>query len=275
MDDIRRIAAGVATLALLAPLAACADERPVPATALYRASGTVLENRFHGPQLCRHVQQSNPPTCTGLDLVGWNWAAVEGELSEDGTTWGGYEIVGGWDGTRMTVEEVRLVVAPIDAPPEVDRPFPSPCPEPAGGWRVIDPAKTTSESWWAVMEAAKARPDYGGDWIDQPRGLTNDLDTMIINIRVTGSIVEAERDLRQYWGGALCVSPALRTEAEARSIEAELVGLAGGAASASYDVVTQTFEVDVTLDDGTLQTTYDQRYGPGTVTVRSWLQPVE
>jgi hypothetical protein len=31
----------------------------------------------------------------------------------------------------------------------------------------------------------------------------------------------------------------------------------------------------VVIDDGTLQATYDVRYGPGLVRVTSWLQPAD
>jgi hypothetical protein len=67
---------------------------PTSSSGPCRASGTVLESPDHGPQLCHAVAESYPPQCPGLEVVGWNWAAVDGEEFAGGTTWGAYEVTG-------------------------------------------------------------------------------------------------------------------------------------------------------------------------------------
>lgn len=84
--------------------AVVAGDEPSSSTR-YRLSATVLESPGHGPQLCHAVAESYPPQCSGPDVVGWDWAAVEGEETASGTTWGVYEVTGTWDGTRLTLTE--------------------------------------------------------------------------------------------------------------------------------------------------------------------------
>ena len=69
----------------------------------YRTTATVLENETHGPQLCYSVADSYPPQCTGPDMVGWEWTAVDGEESVGGVTWiEQVTVTGTWDGERLT-----------------------------------------------------------------------------------------------------------------------------------------------------------------------------
>ena len=247
----------------------------------YRASGIVLESPEHGPMLCMFVATSYPPQCGNLELVGWDWDLVDDEESVNGTTWGGsYEVIGTWDGERLTLTEPpRPAVGEAPSDPE----FSTPCPEPAGGWTVVDPAKTTSQTLDAVINAARARPDFAGVWLDQPirepRSGTppdNDPTNLVVNVRVTGDVAQAEQDLRQIWGGALCVSSAARSQAELETIQRE-ISAHGDAIKLLYSGINETagvITVGVVLDDGRLQDYYNERYGLGVVTVTSWLQPV-
>jgi hypothetical protein len=244
----------------------------------YRASGTVLESPEHGPQLCHAIQTSLPPQCGGIDLVGWDWAAVEGEESVSGTTWGEYQVTGSWDGSRLTLTEPPG--PPSYAPPQgIDSS--TPCPEPPGGWQVIDASLATDDSLNDAVIAANERADFAGLWLDQPISGTlseenaNDPANLVLNVRVAGDPAAAERDLREIWGGALCVTAAVHTEDELLAIQHEIgadpesIGLI----SSSVRSETGVIEVMVALDDGTLQATYDVQYGPGLVRVVSWLQP--
>lgn len=246
----------------------------------YRASGTVLESPEHGPQLCHNVLTSLPPQCAGIELVGWDWAAVDGEESMNGTTWGEYQVTGTWDGARLTLTEPP---GPPSYEPAQTPDFGTPCPEPAGGWQVIDPARTTDGTLNDAIIAANNRADFAGLWLDQPiRGTlseanANDPTNLILNVRVTGEVAAAEADLREIWGGALCVTAAEFTEEELLGIQAE-IGQDPGSInllSSGLDSQTGTIVVMVALDDGTLQATYDLRYGPGVVKVVSWLRPVD
>lgn len=239
----------------------------------YRGSFTVLEDDEHGPQLCHNVLSSDPPRCGGPDVVGWNWDDVSDEESSSGTTWGSYEVTGTWDGESLTLTE--------PPGPRRDRPDDgedidtSPCPEPDGGWQVVDPATTTQESLEAALTEARRRDDFGGAWFDQSPNPApdNDPTKLILNIRVTGDVVTAERELRAVWGGALCVSAGERTVDELAAIRDEIGEsgvMAGGGIDESGGVVT----VDLFVDDG-LQATYDDRYGEGVVEVTALLQPVD
>jgi hypothetical protein len=138
------------------------------------ARALVLEDRSHGPQICLGgVAQSLPPQCGGPDLIGWNWKQLAGFEKRNGTRWGEFVVVGSYDPTANTLTLTRPAV-PAD---EYDGPrfsdhgpepaWSTPCPEPAAGWRVIDPDLTTQESQDRTRRAAQSRPDFGQLWVDQ------------------------------------------------------------------------------------------------------------
>jgi len=263
-----------------------AGAEPAPTTEL-RGNISVLESPEHGPQLCNGMEQSYPPQCGGPDVVGWSWDAAEGEESANGTTWGAYELTGTWDGGRFTLTE------PPAPPRRVDRSdpdFSSPCPEPDGGWAVVDPATTDRSSLDAAGAAAQGRPDFAGMWVDQSinpaaaepiEGLAdelamNDPTKLVLNVRVAGDVDAAERDLRAVWGGALCVSPADRTLVELSAIQTEIgddLAATGVLQGTGIDESHGVVEVEAFVDDG-LQAELDDRYGPGVVAVTASLQPV-
>lgn len=73
---------------------------------LHTGSGTVLESAEHGPELCLGgVEESLPPQCSGVPLVGWQWEAVSGAEFGMGTTWGSYSVTGTFDGKVLTLTE--------------------------------------------------------------------------------------------------------------------------------------------------------------------------
>jgi len=237
----------------------------------------VLENPDHGPQLCRVVAESYPPQCGGPELVGWDWAEVDGEESANGTTWGNYEVTGTWDGERLTLTDPA---APPEMVPPEEPDLSTPCREPEGGWAVVDAATTNQAALDAVGASASARADFAGLWWDQPINgsvAANDPSDLIVNVRVTGDVAAAERDLREVWGGALCVASADRTHAELAAIQTEISATAEtvGMTSSSIDDVTGTVEVEVVVDAAGLQADYDERYGRGAVVVTAWLMPAD
>lgn len=208
--------------------------------------------------------------------MGWDWADVDGDESASGTTWGDYEVTGTWDGSALTLTErpTRPSTAPTEEPD-----LSTPCPEPVGGWAVVDPATTNQAALDAVGQAAQARPDFAGLWWDQPiRGSVamNDPADLVVNVRVAGDVAAAERELRPIWGGALCVSAAERPHAELAEIQQEIDASAEeiGMTSSRVDDITGTVEVEVVVDDSGLQTQYDDRHGPGAVRVVPWLAAV-
>lgn len=83
--------------------------------------GTVLQLEGEAASLCLGaVAESYPPQCSGPEIVGWDWAAVDGEESAGSTTWGTYAVQGTWDGERITVTQPPIMLALYDPMMVVD-----------------------------------------------------------------------------------------------------------------------------------------------------------
>lgn len=247
---------------------------------------TVLEDRTHGPHLCLGgVAESLPPQCGAVPVTNWDWDAVPGEDELSGTTWGDrYVVVGTYaDGAFTLTRPVEQADEP-PYPGEDDVDFETPCPEPAGGWRPLDPALTTEASMQRVARVANRLPGFADLWLDQSmnpaygqpiEGLEdelamNDPALLVVNVRVTSDVDSAEASLREVWGGALCVTEAARSDRELQRIRGELMDVDGFLSIGSArDVV----DLGVVHDDGTLQARLDAEYGPGVVRVSSALRP--
>jgi hypothetical protein len=261
-----------------------------PAPVQYTFSGMVLDKEGVGPELCMAVAESLPPQCRGVPVVGLNWADVSWAETAGDTTWAEARLVGTFDG-----EQFALTQAPEPADlgpgtqPEGD-PFASPCPEPAGGWVVTDPALASDAAFAAAQAYAEAQPDYAGLWLDQlgqPSEWGTYADSYVVNVAFTGDLAARETDLRSIYGGPLCVSGAERTAAELEviqnglpvvlaSAEAEAAGIyAVGGASYGTDVAQNAVVATVFAVAGDGQAWLDARYGVGAVILSSMLQPVE
>lgn len=269
------------------PLAGCAEPDGIPVGAdpvepeaddgsfapesydgRYRVSGTVLENAKHGPQLCRGMQESFPPQCDGLDIVGWSWDGLEHD-DRAGVRWGEFELVATFDGKRLTLSEPP-------APPSVRRPgptpeFTSPCPPPVGGWRVVDAAKATEAALKEAVALAESASDAAGVWIDQNGG-ENDPRKLVLNARFNGDLAAHEARLRAVWGGALCVSRAALSTADLHRIQGELSTLPG-LLSAGVDTLTNQVVAEVYVATDARRRELDTRYGPGVVKLTGILEP--
>jgi hypothetical protein len=134
-----------------------------------------------------------------------------------------------------------------------------------------------------TFAAARRLEGYASSWVDQSinpasRGsaeddvlLMNDPAQLIINVAVAGDITVAEAKLRETWGGALCVSPARRTEAELLHVLDEVTRIPGMlTAGTGRDRV----ELQVIYDDGSVQRELDDRFGDGLIVVASALRPI-
>jgi hypothetical protein len=244
--------------------------------------GLVLENRSHGPQLCLGaIAASLPPQCGGPEIPNWDWDMVDGKTSQSGTTYGSYVVIGHLDVAAGTFTLTRPAIPSeqYDGPPVRAEPdhvaLGTPCSEPAGGWRVLDPAKTTDDSVDLTVTRARQMAGYAALWVDQSHSTKpeyNDPTQLILNVAFTRDLEARERELRKTWGGALCVSQALRTEKELERIRDEVVEATKTqmlSAGGSLDVVA----LEVIYDDGTLQAGFDRRYGEGVVKVSSALSP--
>jgi hypothetical protein len=238
--------------------------------------GTVMDTG--SPELCLGaVAESYPPQCSGLPIVGWDWSKVAGQFEKSGDTrWGSFVLTGTFDGTTFTMTKPAISLATYDpaAPPAYD-PFKTPCAEPDGGWAVVDPAKTNDQTMQQVFEKASQLDGYAGSWMDQSRntstdeGQQNDPTLVVVNVTVTGDVDAAEAELREIWGGALCVSKAKYTETDLQAIQTQLQELPGLLTSnAQNDQVT----AEVINDDGSIQAWADDEYGAGRVVITSALK---
>jgi hypothetical protein len=125
------LAAATASIALLAACATGPDpidpgSAPVVPAAVIAApgpvvgQGTVIQTGDTPPQFCLGaVMESYPPQCSGPELVGWDWDAVDGEETSGDVTFGAFAAWGGWDGVRLTVTGA-ITLALYDPMPFVD-----------------------------------------------------------------------------------------------------------------------------------------------------------
>lgn len=247
----------------------------------FRTFATVLESPEHGPQLCHAVDDSYPPQCGGPDVAGWDWAAVEHE-SANGTHWGGYVLVGTFDGETYTLTEPATVDdGTVERPQSQQADFETPCPEPADGWQPVDPQQATEDTLQQAIGVAQAADGFGGLWVDQRMGdsepteeIANDPQRLVLNVTTTGDVAALQNTVREVWGGSLCVSPAVRDEAALLEVQTEVTGEPG--VMGSYpDTVTGQLAVQVFLATAELQRTYDERFGAGTVRLEGALIPID
>jgi hypothetical protein len=261
---------------------------PMPTT-VPAAAGTVTSkvpvtilDDGGGAELCLGgVMDSYPPQCGGPRLTDWTWADHRGDFEEaNGVQWGEFVVTGTFDGKAFTLTRAVPADEYDGGTVESDTDFSTPCGEPDGGWRVLDPTRTTDETMQAAFEHASRLPGYAEAWMDQSRNLAdgqddtgeamNDPAYVTINVRVTRDVGGAETELRKVWGGALCVSKAKHTEAELHRIQNELQDLPGMLGSGpARDLV----DAYVIHDDGSLQAWADATYGAGLVRISSALVP--
>jgi uncharacterized protein YfkK (UPF0435 family) len=249
------------------------------------ASGTVMD--AGRPELCLGaVADSYPPQCGGPVIKGWDWSTIaKSDYTREGNIrWGEFEVVGRYDGTSFTLDQATpWQPGAGDGDPEPD-PFKSPCPEPDGGWRVLDETKVDREDLERVTARAQQLDGYAVAWLDYsqdprtPEQMDDDAaagrgdeSLTIVNVAVTGDLDAAEEELRDLWGGGLCVSKAEHTDAELQAIADELNELPGMSSSGSG---IRYVDVSVLWDDGSLQAWADQKYGEGLVRITSLIRPV-
>ena len=274
-------------LVVVVLLAACGgDGDPVVAgdgaddAQRYTASTTVLESPDHGPQLCiGGVATSYPPQCGGPDVVGWGWAEVDGEESANGTTWGDFAVVGTWDGAALTLTERP---GPPSTGPGREVDLSTPCATPAGGWSVVAAAKLGGQG--AALEYANAEADFAGAWLDQSinpasrdeppdESAMNDPAKLVLNVRFTGDLERHEAEIRELWGGPLCITEGARTLQELLDVQREL-GESLDAVGSGIDSTIPALLVSVVVAEESLQTSLDERFGEGAVIVTGALRPL-
>jgi hypothetical protein len=269
-------------------LVSCAERPPGTAASggddeptVYEADAFVLDDPGREPVLCLGgVAESLPPQCDGIPIVGWDWDAVEGEGSASDTRWGSFHVVGTYDGATFTVLEAG---APRPPEPSDGDPVDTPCPEPAGGWTSPDVARATEADLLEVMHAAEQEPDFAGFWIDHVEDPVGEEPVepggIIANVAFTGELERHEAEIRDLWGGPLCLVQHERTYDQLRGIQRDF----GEGAPAeldlqttwsSVDVQTNVVEVGVIVADDAARAAVEERYGEGAVLLVPALVPV-
>ena len=265
--------------ALLVALLAASNDTPANGE-LYETNATVIQVGDEQPELCLGgVAASNPPQCGGPPIEGWDWDEVDGEESGEGISgsdaegehvvFGDYHVTGRYDGEAFTVVDAG---PPRDDPeddPEGD-PFATPCPEPPGGWRVVDRDLPHDDVAPFGNAASRKQPDFAGEWVDY-----GDRGVVILNVAFTGSLARHERELREVWGGALCVSRRDHSYRELERVRRTLPGELGFETLwSSTDESEGKVAFGVILLDESTRSTIEERYGE-LLEVEERLQPVK
>jgi len=251
----------------------------------YQTTGTVLQSRHHGPELCLTAMAGPRPECGGLPITNWRWDQVQGQQTAHGTTWGTYHLVGAYDGASFTIIRADLVPPVRRRSHEEqfkDEPK-SPCPEPEGGWAVPDPARRSERDLAPVTGAARAEPDFAGVWLSylEPMGhnVAEDPGEFVLNVAFTGELARHEAQLRPLWGGRLCVTRQQRTYRELLRIQRELHGAVGAelglrVLGSGIRESANAVSLEVLVLEERARQALDARYGVGAVQATARLTPV-
>lgn len=253
----------------------------------FRIFATVVDTSRHGVRLCQVTGDSLHPYCAGPGIMGWEWGNLKSK-SGGGERWGSYVLVGTWeDGLTPSAPETLTLTEPAAADDgTVQRPasryteVSTPCPQPAGGWRPVDPARATSSAFEAAGRQARAQSGFGGLWTHQPnlngKGNANDPRKFVLNVTTTGDVAAMKRKLREIWGGSMCVSKAARSQAELSSVQTALTNNpVPGTVDLGIDVTAGQFVVDVMVATKERQRELDQRFGKGAVRLQGLLAPID
>lgn len=181
----------------------------------YEGSFTVLESPSHGPELCVLVATSLPPRCRGLPISNWDWGAVDGEESLNGTTWGGWHVIGTYRDGTFTVTEPPTRPTPTGGPVGPRPDFAPACGQPD----VADPRAGEAgwQGWQPLPFDALVTM-----WVSGSGGPS---EGFVVNVIVRpGAGSAAMRVIRQRFAGRLCVVERdLPLESELRAVQSELV----------------------------------------------------
>ncbi|MFG3308899.1 hypothetical protein [Streptomyces wuyuanensis] len=233
---------------------------------------TVLESASLGPRICSAVLTTMPPTCGGPDVIGWDWSAVTSK-SAGGTRWGTYHLTGTWDGTRFTLTAPARTADPRKQPDSgEDGPAPAtPCPAPPGGWKAVDPAKTSHTAQESLVADAEKDPEFAGRWISYPEGAQKG--PAVLVMQYTRDLPGHESEIRRIWGGPLCLVGAKHSHAELRKVRAELIRLVDartpGFMGVGEDPRNNRVRLYVPAPSDHMQRDLDRRFGKGVVGIRT------
>jgi hypothetical protein len=215
--------------------------------------------------------------------VGWDWSNAPAARHEGLLAYGGYHVVGTYDGVALTLTEAATQSARSTASTP-GAPIPdatTPCAEPPGGWGITDPARVRSfDDYTAMRSAAEASPDYAGIWIDEKTPTQSSLVGFgIVNVAFTGNLDVHRRELAALWGGPICVVQRPHPYRELERIRDELSGAEGKRLGLQMifggpNDVANRVDAQVVFADAATQRAVDDEFGVGVVHLESYLQPV-
>jgi hypothetical protein len=131
------------------------------------------------------------------------------------------------------------------------------------------------------MHAAEREPDSAGFWIDyvgEPSEFTPPPEIIAV-AAFTGDLERHEAELREVWGGPLCVTRHERTLRDLIRIQEELgseIGVELGLRTtwSAVDVMQNEVELGVVVADDEMRAAIEARYGAGAVRLFPALTPV-
>lgn len=147
---------------------------------------------------------------------------------------------------------------------------------------IVDAAKLEGQG--SALEYANAEADFAAAWLDQSinpasrdessdEAAMNGPAKLVLNVRFTGDLERHEAEIRDLWGGPLCITEGARTIQELLDVQQEL-GEELDALGSNVDWTIPALFVDVVVAEESLQTALDERFGEGTVIVTGALRPV-
>jgi hypothetical protein len=244
---------------------------------LYEGTGLVLDDG--DPLICfGGSTDSAPPQCEGPELRGWTWDGLEFDEMA-GTKWGRFTVRGTYVDRVFTLKGI-----PTEPKPYEEGSSKSPCPEPAGGWSIPDPSRTSEEDRLSATRAAESQPDFAGAWIDyivEPQTEEEALagENVALILAFTGDAERHEDEAREHWGGALCIWTNNRTYKDLKRIQEEL----GGGWPEEFGIETTWSGIDIKagmvelgaiISTPAFEAELGERYGENAVKVHPALQPV-
>ena len=214
---------------------------------------------------------SLPPQCGDVRIANWDWERVDGEERLAGTIWGRYHVTGTFDGKSFGVTDV--------GPPQKgdsdfgSDPIGTPCQKPEGGWRTTDPNRAGQADVEASNAALRRDSEFAGLWIHHLDGAR-----ILLNVAFTANLERHEREIREHWGGPLCIIKHERSMRRLHRIQTEeleqLVRKLGlQVLSTSIDVEDNIVELAVVVIDDEGREAIAARYGTDGVRILAALQP--
>lgn len=249
---------------------------------LFRGTGLVFDEG-KGAKFCLGgATDSLPPQCRDTKVRGWSWDGLKHEEAA-GVRWGYFTLIGTYVDDVFTLKEEPTEPEPFegDSPP-----IEAPCDEPAGGWEMPDPDKTSEDDLRNAIRHAESQPDSAGAWIDYIREPQTEAEmvpqgeNVVLVLAFTGDAERHESEARGYWGGPLCIWLHERTQAELGRIQREV---SDGDWSewgvettwSDSDITTGIVSVGVIVSPPGFEEEIDRLYGEGVVRIVPALRPIE